>query len=118
MTADTTILLVEDNNDLADLYQHYLDTAYEVRLAQTGQEALDKATPTVDLIILDYKLPDISGIEVQEQLRSDDLTIPTVMISGTDPEVLRDGDKALIWLVKPFYKEELQEAIEEVLTHN
>ena len=118
MAAGKTILLVEDNDDLASLYRRYLIDTYQVRLAQTGREAIRKATPAVDLVILDYKLPDISGIEVQEQLRSDDLTIPTVMISGTDPEVLRDGDKALIWLVKPFYKEELQEAIEEVLTHN
>ncbi|TKX56590.1 response regulator transcription factor, partial [Halorubrum sp. SP9] len=90
MTAEKIILLVEDNDDLASLYQHYLMNAYQVRLAQTGKEAIRKATPAVDLIILDYKLPDMLGTDVYDQLRANGSTTPVVLISGSDPESLPD----------------------------
>jgi hypothetical protein len=38
------------------------------------------------------------------------------MISGTDPELLPDRDDPAAWLTKPFYKEELQKTVREVLT--
>jgi DNA-binding response OmpR family regulator len=69
MSADKTILIAEDNDDLAFLYQQYLADTYRVRSAQTGREAIRSATPAVDLIILDYKLPDMLGTDVRDQLR-------------------------------------------------
>lgn len=116
MPADTTILLVEDNDDLAALYQRYLADTYEVWLAQTGQAALKQATPAVDLILLDYKLPDMLGTDVQEQLRSADLTMPIVLISGTDPDFISLDTEPAAWLTKPFYKEDVQQTILDVLT--
>jgi DNA-binding response OmpR family regulator len=38
------------------------------------------------------------------------------MVSGTDPELLPDSDGIAAWLIKPFYKEELQETVQAVLT--
>ncbi|TKX85389.1 response regulator transcription factor [Halorubrum sp. SS5] len=116
MTAERIVLLVEDNDDLAALYRHYLDEKYRLRLAQTGREAIRKATPAVDLVILDYKLPDVLGTEIHDQLRASGLTTPVVMISGTDPELLPDHDDPAAWLMKPFYKEELQKTVRKVLT--
>jgi CheY-like chemotaxis protein len=116
MSGERTILLAEDNDDLASLYQHYLIDAYQVRLAQTGEETIRKATPAVDLIILDYKLPDMLGTEVYEQLRTNGSTMPVILISGSDPELLPERADPAAWLTKPFYKEKLQQTVQEVLT--
>ena len=116
MTASKTILLVEDNDDLASLYRRYLIDNYRVRLAQTGQEAIRKATPAVDLIILDYRLPDLLGTDVRDQLHTNGSTTPVVMISGADRDLITDRGDPAAWLVKPLYKEELQKTIREVLT--
>ena len=116
MTAERVVLLVEDNDDLASLYRRYLADNYRVRSARTGREAIRKATPAVDLVILDYKLPDMVGTEIRDQLQSSGLTTPVVMISGTDPELLPDRDDPAAWLTKPFYKEELQKTVRQVLT--
>ncbi|TKX52677.1 response regulator transcription factor [Halorubrum sp. SS7] len=116
MTAEKIILLVEDNDDLASLYQHYLMNAYQVRLAQTGKEAIRKATPAVDLIILDYKLPDMLGTDVYDQLRANGSTTPVVLISGSDPESLPDRVDPVTWLTKPFYKEKLHNTVQKELS--
>ena len=116
MAARKTILLVEDNDDLAALYRRYLSDNYQIRLAQTGREAIRKTTPAVDLVILDYRLPDMLGTEIHDQFRTSGLTTPIVMVSGTDPELLPDPDHPTTWLTKPFYKETLQETVQETLT--
>jgi DNA-binding response OmpR family regulator len=116
MTAERIVLLVEDNDDLASLYRRYLDDEYRVRSARTGREAIRKATPAVDLVVLDYKLPDMLGTDIHDQFRTSGLTTPVVMVSGTDPELLPDRDDPAAWLIKPFYEEELQETVRAVLT--
>ena len=115
MTTEKTILIAEDNDDLASLCQCYLIGTYRVRSAQTGREAIRSATPAVDLIILDYKLPDMLGTDVRDQLRTNGSTTPVVMISGTDPELIPDRDDPAAWLTKPFHKEKLQKTVREVL---
>lgn len=116
MPAEQTILIAEDNDDLAALYQRYLIDMYRIRSAQTGREAIRNATPAVDLIILDYKLPDMLGTEVRDQLRANGSTTPVVLMSGTDPELIPDRDDPAGWLTKPFYKETLQRTVQEVLS--
>ena len=116
MAAGKTILLVEDNDDLASLYRRYLIDTYQVRLAQTGREAIRKATPAVDLVILDYKLPDLRGTDVYDHLRTNGSTTPVVMISGVDPDLIPNHRDPAAWLIKPFSKEKLQKTIREVLT--
>jgi DNA-binding response OmpR family regulator len=116
MPTDTTILLVEDNDDLADLYRHYLADTYQVSVVQTGREAINQASPTFDLLIIDYKLPDLSGYEVRNRLRTSGLTMPVVMISGTDPGLISHDDAPAAWLTKPFYKEKLEQTVQSVLS--
>jgi len=116
MTADNTILLVEDNSYLALLYTHYLTDAYEVRTAKAGEEAIRKATPAVDLIILDYLLPDMLGTDVHQQIRGNGSQAPAIIMSGTDPEFCPEQNDVARWLTKPLYKDELQTAVRDELS--
>jgi len=86
MTADSpTVLLVEDNPDDAELTTRALERANvknPVDVARDGQEAVDylfgtaeqAAKPVPALIVLDLKLPRVSGLEILKQIRAEERT--------------------------------------------
>ncbi|MEM2925651.1 MAG: response regulator [Methanocellales archaeon] len=81
------ILLVEDNEDHMILIKKVLIDKLDVDCAMTGKEALKKLVEhQYDMILLDYKLPDISGIEVLTNLKQKGLNIPTIIITGAGSE--------------------------------
>jgi CheY-like chemotaxis protein len=87
------ILLVEDNDDVRQLLALFMKRlGYEVYEAATGLEAVDQAAATrPDLIIMDFCLPGISGIQATRRLKADPLTEdkPVLMITGYPIEVRR-----------------------------
>ena len=102
-TMDTaTILLVEDNPDDVELTLHAFkrhNLANDVAVARDGREALDyifatgshagrNAEDLPDLILLDLKLPKISGIEVLREIRGNPRTkrLPVVVLTTSDDE--------------------------------
>lgn len=109
------ILIVEDEPDLANLLSLNLRREhYEAWVVQTGRAGLDRAreTPAPDLILLDRMLPDLSGDEVLQRLRSDPATwwIPIVFVTARDAEDDRVEGLSLgadDYVVKPFSVREL-----------
>lgn len=86
MTAKTIILNVDDVE--ADRYavsRILLREGFEVKEASTGTEALQLAEEIPDLILLDVRLPDISGFEICQKLRDKLLTttIPVLLLTAT-----------------------------------
>src|SRR3989339_422417 len=68
------ILVVDDDKDLVEIYRHSLALAgYEVICAYNGKEGLEtlRANPKVDLIVLDLKMPKMTGDEFLKILRND-----------------------------------------------
>lgn len=91
------ILLVEDHADLADMSCRVLREVYghEVQLAATGAKALEAANDDVpDLVLLDINLPDMSGLEVARELRSDPGFDRTSLVAVTGFGSFIDGDGA------------------------
>jgi len=115
-----TILVVEDDPDVADLLRFMLKRAgYEVLVTASGKEALALARERhPDLITLDIWLPDINGFEVLEQLKHEPATrdIPVVILSVVSDQErgLRLG--AAAYLTKPLNEEQLLRALSQVLT--
>ncbi len=116
------ILVVEDDDSLATLLQYNLQKeGYEVRLAGDGEEALllvDERLP--DLIVLDWMLPKVSGIEVCRRLRQRNETrnVPIVMLTarGEESDRIRGLDTgADDYVIKPFSMTELAARIRAVL---
>jgi DNA-binding response OmpR family regulator len=79
------ILVVEDDQDIADVLQRSLRMeGYEVRTAGDGLAALDEAHGFLpDVVILDLGLPRLDGIEVARELRRDD-DVPILMLTARD----------------------------------
>ncbi len=117
-----SILVVEDEPALAELLRYNLEAqGFEVRLGGDGDEALmlvDEKRP--DLIVLDWMLPSISGIEVCRQLRrkSETRAIPIILLTARSEETdrvrgLESG--ADDYVTKPFSPSELIARIRAVL---
>lgn len=70
----STILCIEDDNFIADMYVHSLKKAgYSVDVIANGEEALERAQQNVyDVILLDLMLPEKSGVEILQSLRKED----------------------------------------------
>lgn len=87
--SDITVLVVDDEEDVVEVVSHFLkEEGYNVRTAYDGNEALEKATPEVDLIVLDIMLPGIDGFEVCKRLRAraETETIPIIFLSAKTEE--------------------------------
>ncbi|HGY5551201.1 MAG TPA: response regulator transcription factor [Prochlorococcus sp.] len=109
----TRVLLVDDEPRLTELLQLELDVeGYEVSVAENGASGLIKARsePYPNLIILDWNLPDFTGVDVCQRIRSSGINTPILMLTGHDD--VTDRVKALDagvddYLTKPFSIEEL-----------
>lgn len=110
------LLLIEDNIRLAERIKSQLAKLYLIDAIHTGKEALDKVNQCdYSVIILDLGLPDMSGIDVCKKLRANNVTVPILILTGTNSmdkriELLDCG--ADDYVTKPFNTEELRARID------
>ncbi|MDD2562634.1 MAG: response regulator [Salinivirgaceae bacterium] len=116
-----TILLVEDDQP-SYLFLKYMieSTNAKFLLAKTGGEALSFFTnkAKIDLILLDIKLPDFSGLTVVEEIRKAGSEIP--VIAQTAYALTLDREKAIEsgcneYLIKPLHRDALFELMDQYL---
>ena len=112
------VLVVEDEPDLADLYAAWLGDEYRVRTAYGGQEALDEiddADDPVDAILLDRRMPGLSGDEVLAAVRERGIDCRVAMVTAVEPDfdILKMGFDD--YLVKPVTSDTLRETVEGLL---
>ena len=122
MGADRTILVVEDETDLADLLRHNLERAgYECRCAVDGVEALAEARrDQPDVLILDRMLPRMSGDQVLSKLKGEPRTsnIPVLMLTAKaeeSDELVGFALGADDYVTKPFSMKLLLARVEALL---
>ncbi len=85
--ASQRILAVDDDPTVQEVLTFFLGNAYVVRPATTGADALTKlCREPIDLVVLDHRLPDLTGLEVLTKLRSIRPNLPVVMLTGCGSE--------------------------------
>jgi len=121
MTA-ITILLVEDEPDIREMLDFALSRAgFQVSEAGSAEEALRKLDGVLpNLIIIDWMLPGMSGVELARRLRSDELTrqLPAIMLTarGEESDKLKSFDSGVDdYMVKPFSPRELIARVKALL---
>src|SRR5438105_9334890 len=115
------LLLIDDDPDLLpdQMRQVFPAPAHRVEIAPTGIEGLERARDgRPDVILLDLRLPDQSGLDVLRQLRQIDARIPVVLVTVTRSadsaiEAMRQG--AYDYLLKPLDLQKLDHVIGEAL---
>jgi len=86
-TAPRRILVVDDDVTVQEVLTFFLGAAYEVTPATSGADALSKLSrERVDLVMLDHRLPDCTGLEILSKLRSIHPNLPVVMLTGYGSE--------------------------------
>lgn len=83
---ETAVLIVEDEQELADVFAASLADEYTVEAVYTGEDALDALHPGVDIVLLDRRLPGISGSEVLGEIREREVDCQVAMVSAVEPE--------------------------------
>jgi len=115
MTTSATVLAVDDEPDLAELYRVYLDTAYDVRVATDGEEALSQMDASVDVVLLDRRMPGMSGHEVLDAIRDEGYDARIAMLTAVEPDVDIVEMPFDDYKTKPVTKEDLLTLVEVLL---
>lgn len=116
MPQNTTVLIVDDEKPITDAYAQWLEDEYQVRTAYSGSEALEKLDEDVNVVLLDRRMPDLSGEDVLSKIHEKGLTCRVALVSAVEPDfdILELGFDA--YLEKPVSDpEELLETVEKLL---
>lgn len=109
-----TVLVVEDDRDLADTYELWLDPEYEVRTAYSGADGLALYDSAVDIVLLDRRIPDLSGLDVLRSMSKcggdDQKALLTAVDPGRELVDLPCDD----YVTKPVSESTLRETVQEL----
>ena len=115
----STVLCVEDNLSTQMIYESiFEDTVTELILAYDGQEGYDKfINNDVDIILTDYSMPNLNGVDMIKKIRETNKSIPIILISSIeDLGVIKEAISLKIhhFIEKPIKVEEVLDAINDV----
>jgi two-component system, NtrC family, response regulator AtoC len=116
MTDRDVVLVVDDEPVIVELLRTYLTgLGYQVETAMNGGDALTRVQLNrPDAVILDLKLPDMSGAEILGRIRATDDSISVLMLTANTDEVVARGllkAGALDYICKPVRLEILEMAV-------
>ena len=112
-TEQTRVLIVEDEQNLADLYRIWLVDEYDVRTAYSGKAALESmADREADVVLLDRRMPGLSGDEIAGRLDESDCDTSVVMVTAVVPSPEMATLPINDYIIKPIKKEQLQSTVE------
>ena len=113
-----TVLLADDDSELLEMYELWLADRDEwtTRTAADGDEALEKLDETVDVAVLDRRMPEVDGDEVARTVRSTYPGCDVIVASAFQPDDGFDDRHYDQYLTKPVQMETLVEAISTQLS--
>ena len=115
---DPTVLIVDNNPRFVAMHAEWLEDEYQVKRAYSGEEALRDLTEDVDAVLLDRRMPGLSGDEVLERIEDWGFDCRVVVLSAVPPDfdIVDMGFDA--YVQKPTVKSELRDVLTDVLTRD
>lgn len=113
------VLIVDDEYNICDSIKDSLQSDYNVKIASTGESALScLENNSYDLVILDLRLPGISGVDVLKEIKNSHSNTATIVITAQDStkiavECMKLG--AVDYIAKPFDLDELKICVKKAL---
>ena len=113
MTHSSTVLIVEDEKNLADLLGIWLQEQFEVYVAYAGEDALEIfAEESIDIVLLDRRMPGLSGTEVLQSIREGGDAQQVIMVTAVQPTEDLASIDVDDYLLKPIDRTKLLRAVE------
>ena len=109
------VLIVEDEPGLAELFEIWLQSHFSVSTASDGREALEAIDDNVACIVLDWRMPEVSGEEVVAEIFKRDIECGIVVVTGLDPAVANVDERVDTVLCKPIEEDALITAVSDAL---
>ncbi|AGN01260.1 response regulator with CheY-like receiver, AAA-type ATPase, and DNA-binding domains [Salinarchaeum sp. Harcht-Bsk1] len=111
------VLIVEDRPEIARLYESWLSEDYDVSVSHDGDDAVDTFDQSVDVVVLDRRLPGRPGDEVLQAIRDvSDCSVAMATAVEPDFDILEMGFDE--YVVKPLTRGELIGTIERLLARD
>lgn len=109
------VLVVDDDEALTDVYAAWLSGRYDVETATDGETALNNLGRDVDVVLLDRRMPGLSGEEVLDRIRRAEYNCRVAMVTGVRPntDVIELGFDE--YLLKPVDRDELRDVVDALL---
>lgn len=115
LNRDPKILLVDDDPQILELFEKFLEDTYDVEAALSGSDALDVMSDKVDVVLLDRRMPGMKGSEVLAAIRERGYDCRVAMVTAVDPDVDIIDMGFDDYLIKPVTKPQLHNLIDSLL---
>jgi len=111
-----TVLIVDDDRQLADLYAAWLREKYDVRTAYGGRSGIEAMDESVDVALVDRLMPRISGEAVLKHVRASEYDCRVSIVTAVDPDfdIIEMGFDE--YLVKPVRREDIETIVRSLVT--
>lgn len=110
-----TVLLVDDDERLIEMHENWLEDGYRVETETDGEEARERLGSEFDLLVVDQRIPELSGVKLAQYVDVSDFNCEVIMLSSVDfDEQIRQApiDE---FIKKPTTPKELERTIDSVL---
>lgn len=115
MDTTPTVLIVEDESALVEIYAYWLQDEYEVRTATSGEKAREVVDKEVDIVVLDRLMPGISGDEVIKYIQEEEYDCKIIMATAVESNTDLIVAGADVNLTKPISRNELVTTVSQTL---
>jgi DNA-binding response OmpR family regulator len=108
-----TVLVVDDEPDVADAYAARLEHRYVTTVAYGGEAALERISDDIDAVLLDRRMPDLHGDDVLDEIRDRGYDCAVIMVTAVDPDLNILEMEFDDYLSKPVSKDTLLSTLEQ-----
>ena len=115
MTGTLRILIVDDNEDLRELYSLWLEQLHTVETAHNGIEAIDNVSEQVDLVLLDRNMPGPDGLDAADKMRENGYSGAVVMVSSEPVDFDMPASAADDYIKKPADRDDFEHVVEQAV---
>jgi predicted DNA binding protein/DNA-binding response OmpR family regulator len=110
-----TVLIVDDDKELADTYAVWLPDRFEVETVYGGVQARKRIHDDLDIVLLDRRMPGIPGDKVLEDIREQGIDCQVAMLTAVEPDTDIIDLPFDEYLVKPITQAQLRETVDDLL---
>ena len=110
-----SVLVVDDDPRLARMHAGWLSDDYDVETAHNGKQAITMLSEEVDVVLLDRRMPGLSGDDLLQKIRDAGLDTRVVVFTAVEPDVDIAEMPFDAYVLKPADKTEIRQVVSEML---